>query len=225
MGLNSTGRLEELDGLAIYSLTRGPDRALALAIKRLVDLVAGTAAAIVLSPLMVVIAVAIAIDSGRPVLFRQKRVGQHGRTFDVIKFRTMGLGAEGRLADLAHRNEIRGPAFKLASDPRVTRIGTYLRRTSLDELPQLWNVMRGEMSLVGPRPPLPAEVAGYDVWHRRRLSVKPGMTGLWQIRARRETDFNRWVQADLEYIDRWSLWLDLKIIAQTIPAVITGSGR
>lgn len=134
-------------------------------------------------------------------------------------------GARGSLDDLLDRNEITGNAFKITNDPRVTRFGRWLRRTSLDELPQLWNVMIGEMSLVGPRPPLPAEVAGYDVWHRRRLSMKPGMTGLWQIRARQEPDFDRWVETDLEYIDRWSFWLDVKIIAQTIPAVIGRTGR
>jgi lipopolysaccharide/colanic/teichoic acid biosynthesis glycosyltransferase len=122
-------------------------------------------------------------------------------------------------------NEIRGHAFKLTADPRVTRVGRWLRRTSLDELPQLWNVLRGEMSLVGPRPPLVSEVQGYDVWHRRRLSMKPGMTGLWQVRARTERDFDRWVETDLEYIDSWSLWLDLRIILRTIPAVLNREGR
>jgi lipopolysaccharide/colanic/teichoic acid biosynthesis glycosyltransferase len=134
----------------------------------------------------------------------------------------MGPDAEQRRAALAEQNEIAGPAFKLSDDPRVTRIGRWLRRTSLDELPQLWNVLRGEMSLVGPRPPLPDEVAGYDLWHRRRLSMKPGITGLWQVRSRREPDFDRWVAADLEYIDRWSLWLDLKILVRTIPAALEG---
>jgi len=142
-----------------------------------------------------------------------------------LKFRTMVLDAEDQLADLAPHNEIRGPAFKVTDDPRVTPLGSWLRRSSLDELPQLWNVLRGEMSLVGPRPPLPSEVEGYDVWHRRRLSMKPGMTGLWQVRARREADFDRWVETDLEYIDGWSFWLDLKIIARTIPAVIGREGR
>jgi lipopolysaccharide/colanic/teichoic acid biosynthesis glycosyltransferase len=134
-------------------------------------------------------------------------------------------GAEARLAELAERNEVRGHAFKVTDDPRVTRVGRFLRLTSLDELHQLWNVLRGEMSLVGPRPPLLSEVAGYDVWHRRRLSMKPGMTGLWQVRARREQDFDRWVEMDLEYIDSWSLWLDLRIILRTIPAVLLREGR
>ena len=134
-------------------------------------------------------------------------------------------GAEEQLEDLLDRNEVRGNAFKMAADPRVTRAGRWLRRTSLDELPQLLNVLRGEMSLVGPRPPLPAEVARYDVWHRRRLSMRPGMTGLWQVTARREPDFDRWVEADLEYIDRWSIWLDMRIILRTIPAVLGRQGH
>ena len=173
-------------------------------------------------PVLLAVALAIALDDGRPVLFRQARVGLHGRPFQVVKFRSMTRDAEARRAELAHRNEINGRAFKVTDDPRVTRIGRFLRRTSLDELPQLWNVLRGEMSLVGPRPPLPDEVAGYDLWHRRRLSMKPGITGLWQVRGRREPDFDRWVEADLEYIDRWSLWLDLKILARTIPAALEG---
>jgi lipopolysaccharide/colanic/teichoic acid biosynthesis glycosyltransferase len=160
-----------------------------------------------------------------PAIFRQTRVGLHGRLFEVYKFRTMIDGAESQLEDLLEHNEIRGHAFKVTNDPRVTKVGRWLRRTSLDELPQLLNVLRGEMSLVGPRPPLPSEVAGYDIWHRRRLSMKPGMTGLWQIRARREADFDRWVETDLEYIDTWSFWLDLKIMLRTIPAVLGREGR
>jgi lipopolysaccharide/colanic/teichoic acid biosynthesis glycosyltransferase len=133
--------------------------------------------------------------------------------------------AEALRSEIAEHNEIRGPAFKVSHDPRVSPTGRVLRTTSLDELPQLWNVLRGEMSLVGPRPPLPDEVADYDVWHRRRLSMKPGITGLWQVAARREPEFDRWVRMDLEYIDRWSLWLDLKIIVRTIPAVLAHEGR
>jgi len=137
----------------------------------------------------------------------------------------MGSDAEQRLDDLRPLNAIRGHAFKMERDPRVTRIGRFLRRTSLDELPQLWNVLHGEMSLVGPRPPLGREVAQYAVWHRRRLSMKPGMTGLWQVGARRNPEFDHWVEKDLEYIDSWSLWLDLKIIARTVPAMIRSEGR
>ncbi|HEX7950085.1 MAG TPA: sugar transferase [Candidatus Limnocylindrales bacterium] len=221
----SAGRVEEVDGLPIYSLVRGPDRVIGLAAKRALDLVGSAAAIVVLLPVTAVIAVAIKLDSPGPVHFRQERVGVHGRRFRVIKFRTMVEGAEARLEGLRGLNEIRGPAFKVTGDPRVTRVGRWLRATSLDELPQLWNVVRGDMSLVGPRPPLPGEVAGYDVWHRRRLSMKPGITGLWQVRHRRVADFDRWVEADLEYIDGWSFWLDIRIMAQTIPAMIARTGR
>src|SRR6187200_459832 len=154
------------------------------------------------------------------MLFRQRRVGVHGRQFSLIKFRSMAVDAEGRLADLAHLNEIQGRAFKITNDPRVTPVGRFLRRTSLDELPQLLNVLRGDMSLVGPRPPLPREVEGYDLWHRRRLSMKPGITGLWQVSARRSDDFDDRAELDLSYIDRWSLWLDFKILARTVPAAL-----
>jgi exopolysaccharide biosynthesis polyprenyl glycosylphosphotransferase len=218
----SAGRIEELDGTPVFSLVSGPDRELALAAKRLVDLVVSTLGIVLLSPVFGVVAVAVALDDGRPILFRQRRVGLHGRPFDVVKFRSMARDAEARRVALLGQNEINGRAFKVTDDPRVTRVGRFLRRTSLDELPQLWNVLRGEMSLVGPRPPLPDEVAGYDLWHRRRLSMKPGITGLWQVRSRREPNFDRWVAADLEYIDRWSLWLDVKILARTIPAALEG---
>ena len=206
----------------VFSLVSGPDRALALTAKRLLDIGVAAVGLVVLSPVLLAVAVAIALDTGRPILFRQDRIGLHGRPFRVLKFRSMSRDAEELQAELEHRNEIKGRAFKLTDDPRVTRVGRFLRRTSLDELPQLLNVLRGEMSLVGPRPPLPGEVDGYDLWHRRRLSMKPGITGLWQVRARREPEFDRWVAADLEYIDRWSLWLDVKILARTIPAALEG---
>lgn len=218
----SVGKVEELDGTPVFSLVTGPDRAIGMAAKRMLDVLVSVVALVLLSPVFAAIAVAIVRDDGRPILFRQERLGLHGRPFKVIKFRTMSRDAEDRLAGLQHRNEINGSAFKMTDDPRVTGIGRFLRRTSLDELPQLINVLRGEMSLVGPRPPLPGEVDGYDLWHRRRLSMKPGITGLWQVRARREPEFDRWVAADLEYIDRWSLWLDFKILARTIPAAVQG---
>jgi exopolysaccharide biosynthesis polyprenyl glycosylphosphotransferase len=218
----STGRIEELDGTPVYSMVSGPDRVMGLFVKRLIDVVASGVGLILLSPFLAGIAVAIVLDDGRPVLFRQTRVGLHGRSFRVLKFRSMHRDAEARIAELEAQNEIRGRAFKVTNDPRVTRVGRFLRRSSLDELPQLWNVLRGEMSLVGPRPPLPSEVAGYDIWHRRRLSMKPGITGLWQVRGRRDPDFDNWVASDLEYIDRWSLMLDFKILARTIPAALEG---
>jgi len=223
--LFSSGRLETVEGVGVYSLANGPDRVVSLAIKRLCDIVGAAALMVVVSPLMAVVALAIKLDSPGPILFRQKRVGVHGRPIMVLKFRSMSSDAELQLDLLRHHNEIQGHAFKLTNDPRTTRVGRILRRLSLDELPQLWNVLWGQMSLVGPRPPLPSEVARYDAWHRRRLSMKPGMTGLWQVGARNSPEFDHWVEQDLEYIDSWSLWLDFKIIARTVPAVLSGSGR
>ena len=216
----AAGRVEELDGTPVYSMISGPDRIAALIVKRLVDVVASVAALIVFSPLLAAIAIAIRLREGPPILFRQVRVGLHGRQFQVLKFRTMALDAEERYASLVDQSDPR--AFKLANDPRITPTGRFLRRTSLDELPQLWNVLKGEMSLVGPRPAPPREVEGYDMWHRRRLSMKPGITGLWQVTARRSEVFDDRAQLDLSYIDRWSLWLDVKILARTIPAAFEG---
>jgi exopolysaccharide biosynthesis polyprenyl glycosylphosphotransferase len=221
----SGGRLEDFDGIKVLSLVYGPDRALSLIAKRLIDITLSLLAIIVLSPLLLAIAAWIRIVDGPPIFFTQTRVGLHGRPFKVVKFRTMVPDAETRLAELEGINEIRGHAFKVTDDPRLSRSGAVLRRTSLDELAQLWNVLHGEMSLVGPRPPLADEVAHYDLWHRRRLSMKPGITGLWQVAARRESEFDRWVAMDLDYIDRWSLWLDVKIMARTIPAMLGGEGR
>ena len=218
----SAARVEDLDGTPVFSLVSGPDRALALAAKRILDIAGALVGMVVLLPVGAVIAAAILLEDGGPILFRQERVGLHGRTFRVLKFRSMTRDAQAQQAQLAAQNEIQGPAFKLDQDPRVTRVGRFLRRTSLDELPQLQNVLQGDMSLVGPRPPLPDEVVDYDLWHRRRLSMKPGITGLWQVRGRRDPEFDHWVEADLEYIDRWSLWLDLKILLRTIPAALEG---
>jgi len=221
----STGRLESIDGIGVYSLASGPDRALGLLLKRVVDIVGATILMVAVSPVMAALAIAIKRDSEGPVLFRQERVGLHGRAFMLVKFRSMCMDAEDQLDDLREDNVINGHAFKLDNDPRTTGIGRFLRRSSLDELPQLWNVLRGQMSLVGPRPPLPREVANYDAWHRRRLSMKPGITGLWQVGSRHNPEFDQWVEQDLDYIDSWSLWLDFKIIARTLPAVLSGTGR
>jgi len=178
----------------------------------------------VLSPVLVAIAIAIKLDSPGPVLFRQLRCGLHGRTFTFLKFRSMRVDAEALKKQLAPYNEMDGPAFKMTNDPRVTPLGRFLRRTSLDELPQLWNIIRGDMSIVGPRPAVLEEVRQYEPWQRRRLSMKPGLTCLWQVNGRNELTFEEWMRLDLEYIDNWSLWLDVKIALKTIPAVLFGRG-
>ncbi|HEY5520663.1 MAG TPA: sugar transferase [Candidatus Limnocylindrales bacterium] len=221
----SGGYAEDFDGTTVVSLVYGPDRALSLLAKRLHDIVVAAAGLVVLSPLLLGVALYLRRMEGGPVIFRQVRLGLNGRPFQLLKFRTMVPGAERQVEQLALFNEVRGRAFKMTNDPRLTHSGGWLRRTSIDELPQLWNVLRGEMSLVGPRPPLVEEVAGYNIWHRRRLSMKPGITGLWQVSARNNPDFDRWVERDLEYIDRWSLWLDVKIMARTFPAVVYLEGR
>jgi exopolysaccharide biosynthesis polyprenyl glycosylphosphotransferase len=218
-------RQEEFEGFVVRSLVFDQEHELGLAVKRAADIAGALVGLVVLSPLFLATALAIRRRDGRPVLFRQTRVGLNGRPFTLFKFRTMIPGAEEHLAEVAHLNERNGIVFKAAADPRVTRFGRTLRATSVDELPQLWNVLKGDMSLVGPRPPLVAEVAEYDIWHRRRLSMKPGITGLWQVEARHEPEFDRWVERDLAYIDRWSLLLDLKIILRTVPAVIGRTGK
>jgi lipopolysaccharide/colanic/teichoic acid biosynthesis glycosyltransferase len=203
------------------------DRRFELAAKRLIDIAGASVGLILLSPVIALVAVAVAIGQGRPILFRQPRAGLEGRSFSIAKFRTMQIDADARREELRSLNEVTGSAaaFKLTSDPRVTRLGRFLRRTSLDELPQLWNVLRGEMSLVGPRPHPFDDIARYEPWHFRRLAMKPGITGLWQISARRDADFDRWVALDLEYIDRWSVVLDLKLALKTIPALVRAEGR
>jgi exopolysaccharide biosynthesis polyprenyl glycosylphosphotransferase len=216
---------EEFDGFLVRSLIHDGQRDAGLILKRLIDIVGSAVLLVVLSPLLLVTALAIRFGDGPPVLFRQTRVGLHGRPFTIYKFRTMVVDAEELLDEVRHLNERQGAAFKASDDPRMTRIGRFLRKTSIDELPQLWNVLTGSMSLVGPRPPLPDEVAEYDVWHRRRLSMKPGITGLWQVEARHEPDFDRWVEHDLVYIDGWSIWLDLKILLKTIPALVMHGGH
>lgn len=193
-------------------------------LKRITDLIIGTVAVLLLAPLMLAIAIAIKLDSPGPVLYRQRRVGLHGREFWILKFRSMSEGADRRLDTLRHANEVVGPIFKIKSDPRVTRVGRVLRRFSLDELPQLFNVVRGEMSLVGPRPPLPWEVEEYEDWHFGRLRTVPGITGLWQVSGRSEVPFHDMVRLDLHYIRNWSLALDIEILLRTVPAVFTGRG-
>jgi len=217
--------VEDLDGVAVMSLLQGPQHMLALAMKRCVDLAGALLLLILLSPLLLAVAAYIRFRDGGPVLFRQTRIGMHGRPFTILKYRTMVTDAEDRLHELTDHSDTRGPAFKMASDPRVTSWGRLLRRASIDELPQLWNVVRGDMSLVGPRPAPSREVQGYDIWHRRRLSMKPGMTGLWQISSRIDEDFDERARLDLDYIDRWSFWLDIRIVAMTVPTVLHMNGH
>jgi lipopolysaccharide/colanic/teichoic acid biosynthesis glycosyltransferase len=197
-----------------------------LAAKRLVDITGAAAALVVLSPVLLGAAALIALVDGRPVMFRQWRAGVGERPFRIYKFRTMRNGADAERARLRATNEVAGGAsFKMTNDPRMTRLGRLLRRTSIDELPQLLNVIAGEMSLVGPRPHPFDDVAGYQPWHHARYAMKPGMTGLWQVSSRRDPDFDRWVELDLEYIRGWSLELDVQIMARTIPAILHGEGR
>jgi exopolysaccharide biosynthesis polyprenyl glycosylphosphotransferase len=217
--------LEELEGIPLLTFTNTPGTPFPLFLKRLGDIGSSALGMALTAPLLPFIALSIKLGSKGPVLYSQERCGLNGRRFTLYKFRTMYEGADRRLDEVAHLNEVEGPAFKARRDPRVTPVGRLLRRLSLDELPQLFNVLRGDMSLVGPRPPLPEEVERYERWQRRRLSMKPGLTGLWQVSGRAGIDdFSRWTALDLAYIDQWSLWLDLKILLKTIPAVLSTRG-
>ena len=215
------GTLEELP-LLTYSTT--PTSEIRLLGKRFMDIAISMVVLALALPAMLIIAAVIKLVYGGTVLYRQTRCGLYGRRFTLLKFRTMVEDAEQQQRRLSHLNEMNGPVFKMKQDPRVTPVGRWLRRLSLDELPQLWNVLKGDMSLVGPRPPVPQEVSAYQRWQRRRLSMRPGLTCLWQIQGRNEVDFDRWMELDLEYIDNWSPLLDIKILAKTIPVVLTGRG-
>ena len=216
--------IEDLRGIPVIGLRdttiQGSNRML----KRAVDIMTASVISLTLAPLWFAIALAIKLDSQGPVYFAQVRLGKDGRPFRALKFRSMYTDAEAQLAKLMEHNEASGPIFKMRNDPRITRVGRFLRRTSLDELPQLWNVLKGEMSLVGPRPPIPAEVEKYQEWHKKRLKVQPGMTGMWQVRGRSELPFDEMVLLDLYYIENWSLGLDFQILLRTLPAVLSGRG-
>ncbi|MGH9440956.1 MAG: sugar transferase, partial [Thermoanaerobaculia bacterium] len=217
--------LEELDGVPLLTFTTVPSNPMLIAVKRGFDLAIGALLFLLTLPIQVLAAIAIRVSTSGEVLFRQTRCGLNGRPFRLLKFRTMVSGAEDRLSEIAHLNEMSGPVFKATNDPRLTPVGKFLRRFSIDELPQLWNVLKGDMSLVGPRPPLPDEVSRYEPWQRRRLSMKPGLTCLWQISGRNEIpDFERWMALDLKYIDTWTPLLDFKILVLTVPAVLAGRG-
>lgn len=217
---------ENFNGHPMLVFRTTPDVSWALFLKDVMDRVGAFCALLLLSPLFLTIATAVKLTSPGPVFFRQVRSGLHGRRFQMVKFRSMVMDAEQRRAELEGQNEMSGPVFKLTKDPRVTPLGAFLRKTSLDELPQFWNVLRGEMSLVGPRPLPDYEVAKFDqVSYRRRLSMKPGLTCLWQVGGRSEVrDFCDWVRMDLEYIDTWSLGLDIVILLRTVPVVLFGKG-
>jgi exopolysaccharide biosynthesis polyprenyl glycosylphosphotransferase len=218
-------RVHQLLDFPAMTLSNYPHRSLwALAVKRSIDIVVASVGLMLLLPLGVLLALAIKLESPGPIFFVQRRCTLRGRTFPFIKFRTMYADAEERLEELRHLNEASGPVFKIKNDPRITPLGRVLRKYSIDELPQLLSVLVGHMSLVGPRPPIPSEVDRYHLAQRRRLSVRPGITCLWQVSGRSLIQFDEWVELDLEYIDRWSLWLDLQILLRTIPAVLTARG-
>jgi len=216
--------IEELEGIPFLTFTTTPSNETQLALKRTLDIGVALALLTFATPVITLVALMIKLTSPGSVLFKQKRIGLNGRMFMLYKFRTMIEDAHERRGEVEHLNEMSGPVFKSKADPRVTPVGRVLRRFSLDELPQLWNVLKGDMSLVGPRPPIPEEVASYHRWHRRRLSMKPGLTCLWQISGRNNVDFDRWMELDLQYIDNWSPSLDVKILLRTIPAVLSGRG-
>jgi exopolysaccharide biosynthesis polyprenyl glycosylphosphotransferase len=216
--------LEHLQGLPLLTLTTAPVNANLLAMKRMIDLLLGSALLLLSLPLLILTAFLIKLTSRGPVLYKQTRCGLNGRRFTFLKFRSMVAGADEKRKEIEHLNEAQEPIFKMAFDPRVTWLGKILRRTSIDELPQLFNVLRGEMSLVGPRPPLPEEVEKYELGQRRRLSMKPGLTCLWQVSGRSVLSFDEWVSLDLQYIDNWSLGLDIRILVKTIPAVLFWKG-
>lgn len=214
----------EMSGVPLLGLKELSITGWNFALKRAIDIGLTVLSAPLTVPFSLLIILLIRLDSPGAALFRQCRVGKHGQLFTCYKFRTMVADAEARKAELSALNEADGPIFKIRRDPRITRIGRFLRRSSLDELPQLWNVLCGEMSLVGPRPALPAEVECYEPWHRRRLEVTPGITGLWQVLGRSNTTFDEMVRLDIYYAENWSPGMDMRILLQTIPAVLLGKG-
>ena len=216
---------ESFLGKPVLTLSSSPTDHPGIVLKHLLDRVLAVAGLLVCLPVMLGIALAIKLTSPGPVYFRQQRLGMNGRRFPMYKFRTMVRDAEGQRAALHKDNEMDGPVFKLACDPRVTPIGRLLRKTSLDELPQLFNILRGEMSFVGPRPPLPGEVEQYEVWQRRRLSMRPGLTCLWQVGGRNQIGFTDWMKMDLHYIDNWSLSMDFMLLLKTIAVVLKATGE
>ena len=216
---------EEFEDSCMISFYTGGMHGWPVEVKRALDFSLSLVLLILLAPLFLVTALVIKVTSPGPIFFVQERVGLNKRRFRLYKFRTMIPDAEQRFTEVEHLNEVSGPVFKIKDDPRLTPIGKFLRRTSIDELPQLWNVLKGDMSLVGPRPLPVRDVNGFsEDWQRRRFSVRPGITCLWQVNGRSDLSFDKWMELDMQYIDEWSLWLDLKILVQTIPVVLRGSG-
>jgi exopolysaccharide biosynthesis polyprenyl glycosylphosphotransferase len=221
----SRPRVEEFEGASMLTHHTGVPEGWGVVVKRALDITISSVLLLALSPILLIVAILIKVTSPGPILFTQNRLGLHKRRFRICKFRTMVTDAEKKIDQLQHLNEVSGPVFKITNDPRITPLGKFLRKTSIDELPQLWNVLRGDMSLVGPRPLPVRDYEGFtEDWTRRRFSVRPGVTCLWQINGRNSIPFEKWMQLDLQYIDKWSVWLDLEILIRTIPAVIRGSG-
>jgi exopolysaccharide biosynthesis polyprenyl glycosylphosphotransferase len=223
-GLTWSSPVEYIGQFATIPLHCGRAPELGLLLKRALDLALSSLILIVISPLLLAVAIAVKMDSRGPVFYSSERIGKKGRVFRCTKFRTMVFDAEKRRADVMHMNEREGVLFKISNDPRVTRLGRILRKYSIDELPQFYNVLRGDMSIVGPRPPLASEVKEYKLSNLRRLDVTPGITGLWQVQARQDPSFDSYISLDVAYIENWSIWLDIKIILRTIGVVLAGTG-
>ncbi len=223
-GLAWNSTIEYIGQFPTIPLHRGHVPEVELILKRVVDITVSTIALVLLSPVLLAIAIAVKFDSPGPIFYASERIGKKARVFRCIKFRTMVRDADRKRAEIMHMNERQGILFKMSNDPRITRVGRILRKYSLDELPQFFNVLLGEMSVVGPRPPIASEVRQYNLSHLRRLDVTPGITGLWQVQARQDPSFDSYISLDVAYIENWSVWLDIKIILRTIGVVFAGTG-
>src|ERR1700728_2792222 len=223
-GLAWNSTIEYIGQFPTIPLHRGHVPEVGLILKRLLDITGASLALIVLSPVLLAIAIAVKFDSPGPILYTSERIGKKARVFKCVKFRTMVRDADRRRAEIQHMNERQGILFKMSNDPRITKLGRMLRKYSLDELPQFYNVLKGDMSVVGPRPPIASEVRQYNLAHLRRLDVTPGITGLWQVQARQDPSFDSYISLDVAYIENWSVWLDIKIILRTIGVVFAGTG-